>query len=114
MKGWGQALITDYVLPTADPPSERIRSWLESEDLGFPPWTKQDYETAFAALGFDVRVMEDRSEEHHRHIRDKFARFVAGMDGSDPLAEHPAHRDALLAEAQRRAGRDALQDHGRL
>src|SRR3546814_3671060 len=25
MKGWGQALITDYVLPTADPPSERIR-----------------------------------------------------------------------------------------
>src|SRR3546814_688685 len=42
MKVWGQALITDYVLPTADPPSERIRSWLESEDLGFRPGPKQD------------------------------------------------------------------------
>lgn len=114
LKDWGQVVITDYLLPGDGGPSERVKSWLESEDLGFPPWSKQDYEKAFNALGFDVRVMEDRSQEHHRHIRENFARFVQGLDGTDPLAEDPAHRAALIAEAERWARRAALLEAGDL
>lgn len=114
LKDWGQVVITDYLLPNADAPPDRIKSWLESEDLTYKPWSKPEYEKAFNALGFDVRVMEDRSEEHHRHIRDNFARFVAGLDGSDPLAEDPAHRTALIAEAERWARRAALIEAGDL
>lgn len=114
LKDWGQAVITDYVLPQADAPAESVTSWLESEDLTYKPWSKVEYEKAFGDLGFDVRVMEDRSEEHRRHIRDHFARFVDGLDGKDPLAGDPAHREALIAEAERWARRAALLESGDL
>lgn len=114
LKGWGQFVITDYVLPADQPPSDRIQSWLESEDLTYKPWSKSDYEKAFAELGFDVRVVEDRSDEHRQHIRDTFARFVQQLDASDPLAEDPAHRAALIVEAERWARRASLLEGGDL
>ena len=64
LKDWGQLVITDYVLPSDKPPSERVQSWMESEDLTYKPWSKAEYERAFTGLGFDVRVLEDRSDEH--------------------------------------------------
>jgi len=114
LKAWGQLMITDYVLPSDQPPSDRIQSWLESEDLTYKPWSKSEYEKAFAELGFDVRVVEDRSAEHQQHIRDTFARFVQHLDGSDPLAEDPAHRAALIVEAERWARRASLLESGDL
>lgn len=108
LKDWGQVVVTDYVLTEAGEPSERVRAWLESEDLAHPPWSRADYEGALNELGFDVRVLEDRSDEHRLQIRDHFARFVSGLDGGDPLAEDPAHRAALMAEAERWARRAAL------
>ncbi len=112
LKNWGQLMITDYVLPSDRPPSDRIQSWLESEDLTYKPWSKADYEKTFNELGFDVRVMEDRSAEHRQQIRDTFARFVEQLDGSDPLAEDPAHRAALIVEAERWAWRASLLEAG--
>ena len=114
LRDWGQLVITDYVLPTEAEPSDQIKAWLESEDLTYKPWAKQEYEKAFAELGFDVRVLEDRSEEHRHHIRDTFARFVESLDGSDPLAEDPARRSALIVEAERWARRAALMESGEL
>ncbi|WP_189990440.1 class I SAM-dependent methyltransferase [Thalassobaculum fulvum] len=114
LRDWGQLVITDYVLPSEVEPSEQVKAWLESEDLTYKPWAKQEYEKAFAGLGFDVRVLEDRSEEHRKHIRDTFARFVENLDGSDPLAEDPARRAALIVEAERWARRAALMESGEL
>jgi SAM-dependent methyltransferase len=115
LKNWGQLVVTDYVLPKADEtPSERIKTWLETEDLTYKPWAKSEYEKAFADLGFDVRIVEDRSEEHRQHIRDNFARFVEQLDGRDPLAEDPAHRAALIVEAERWARRASLLEAGDL
>lgn len=114
LKPWGQFMITDYVLPSEQPPSERVQAWLESEDLTYKPWSKQEYEKAFTDIGFDVRVVEDRSGEHRHHIRDTFARFVEHLDGSDPLAEDPAHRAALIVEAERWARRASLLESGDL
>lgn len=114
LKDWGQMVITDYVLPSEQPPSDRVKDWLETEDLTYEPWAKQEYEKAFAELGFDVRVLEDRSEEHRQHIRDTFARFVEHLDGTDPLAEDPAHRAALIVEAERWARRASLLEGGDL
>lgn len=114
LKDWGQLMITDYVLPTEEAPSDRVQSWLESEDLTYKPWSKQEYENAFGGLGFDVRVIEDRSDEHRQHIRDTFARFVEHLDGSDPLAEDAARRSALIVEAERWARRASLLEAGDL
>ncbi len=114
LKDWGQLVITDYVLPVEGEPSERVRAWLDSEDLTGRPWSRAEYERAFADLRFDVRILEDRSVEHRRHIRDHFARFVASLDGSDPLAEDPALRAALIAEVERWARRAALLESGEL
>ena len=114
LKDWGQLVVTDYVLPVEGQASERVRDWLESEDLTYKPWSKAEYERTLAALHFDVRVLEDRSDEHRQQIRDHFARFVEGLDGSDPLAEDPAHRSALIVEAERWARRAALLESGEL
>lgn len=114
LKEWGQLLITDYVRPQGGDPSEKLQAWLESEDLSYAPWSKGEYEHAFAALHFDVRVVEDRSAEHGRQIRENFARFLEGLDGTDPLAEDPAHREALMTEAERWARRAALLESGDL
>ncbi|EDP65724.1 putative methyltransferase [alpha proteobacterium BAL199] len=114
LKDWGQLVITDYVLPTDGKVSDRVQTWLESEDLTYKPWSKQEYEKAFTALGFDVRVLEERSDEHREQIRDHFARFVAGLDGKGSVANDPAHRVALMAEAERWARRAALLEGGEL
>ena len=114
LKDWGQMVITDYVLPVEGEPSERVRAWLDSEDLAARPWSKAEYERAFQDLRFDVRILEDRSAEHRRQIRDHFARFLESLDGSDKLAEDPAHRAALIAEAERWARRAALLESGEL
>lgn len=114
LKDWGQLALTDYVLPTEQPPSDRVQKWMESEDLSYKPWSKQEYERAFAGLGFDVRVVEDRSDEHRRQIRDHFAQFVSGLDETDPLAANPARREALIVEAERWARRASLLEKGDL
>lgn len=114
LKDWGQCVITDYVLPAEQEPSDRVKAWLESEDLTYKPWAKQEYERALAELGFDVRVVENQSDRHLQHIRDTFARFVQNLNPSDPLAEDPAHRAALIVEAERWARRAALMERGDL
>lgn len=114
LKNWGQLVVTDYVLPGETAPSDRVKGWLESEDLTYKPWAKQEYEKAFAELGFDVRVLEDRSDEHRQHIRDTFARFVQHLDGNDSMAADPAHRAALIVEAERWARRASLLEAGEL
>lgn len=114
LKDWGQLVVTDYVLPGEAAPSDRVKGWLESEDLTYKPWAKRDYEKAFADLGFDVRVLEDRSDEHRQQIRETFARFVEHLNVSDRMAEDPAHRAALIVEAERWARRAALLEAGEL
>lgn len=100
LKDWGQFLMSDFVLPTEDPPSERLTKWLEKRGEPVTLWTQAQYEVAFTNLKFDVRFMKDESGTYEHMIRHDFAGFVETLNADKAVTETPLGRAALVDLAE--------------
>ena len=114
LKDWGQFVMTDYVLTKGDGPSPHARRWIDTLPPPVALWTKDVYETALADLGFDIRIVEDRSASHAELIRKAFSQFLK-KPGSEGLTSQPAEvAQALMREAEDWARRAALLASGEI
>lgn len=100
MKDWGQLLLSDYVLPGDDEPSDRVMGWVRRRREPITLWTRQQYEVALSNCGLDLRVVRDESEEHGETIRTAFAQFVSTLNANKSVTQTPIGRAALMKVAE--------------
>jgi len=114
LKDWGQFVMTDYVLTSDDGPSDDVRRWFETQPTPVELWTKDAYETALSDLGFDIRIMEDRSAAHVELIRRDFARFLKEANRDDLASQPIIVAETLMQETEDWARRVALLTSGEI
>lgn len=113
LKDWGQFVMTDYVLTGEGEPSDRVERWIETQPPPIELWTKDAYESKLSELGFDIRIVEDRSATHAELIRRDFSRFL--KDVGNGLSEQPADvQYVLMQETEDWARRVALLSSGEM
>jgi len=114
LKDWGQLLITDYVLPDTAPPKGRLDDWIASQPERVTLWTKERYEQALTDRGFDVRIVEDLSEEQHGLIKASFSNLLETVAQSDLFSGKPLRKRALMKETEEWARRAAMLESGEI
>lgn len=114
LKDWGQLLMSDYVLPNENAPSERLQAWMRSRGEPVTLWTRQQYEVALANQGLDIRVIKDESELQAEMIRQDFASFVTTLNANKAVTDTPIGRAALMDLAEDWSRLAALLQDGEL
>lgn len=100
LKDWGQFLLSDYVLPDENPPSDRLLTWMRNRGEPVTLWTREQYEVALANQGMDIRVVRDESKQFAELIRRDFAEFVNALNANKAVTETPVGREALMGLAE--------------
>lgn len=100
LKDWGQFLMSDFVLPNEETPSERLMKWVQNRGEPVTLWTREQYEVAFTNQKFDVRFMKDESETYQHMIRHNFAAFVETLNADKAVTETTTGRAALVDLAE--------------
>ena len=114
MKDWGQFMMSDFVLPNENPPSERLMKWMQNRGEPVTLWTREQYEVALSKQKFDVRYMKDESETYEHLIRHDFAGFVETLNADKVVTDTPVARQALVDVAEDWARLASLLQKGEL
>ncbi len=93
MKPGGQFAASDWMLGADGPMSDRLRSYIEAEGLGFGAASPDTYFPAFRAAGFVEVFYRDRTAWY----RDRTKEELAALDGP------------LRPELEQKVGRDFLE-----
>ena len=84
VRPFGHIVATDFML--ADEEARElplIQAWLSRETETADPAIVGAYTPMLEALGFDVRVEEDETEDYTRHVLSAWAQFVEGLSRED-------------------------------
>ncbi len=90
LKPKGQFLVTDYIVEPGAINSKAIKSWVDREPLEPQLWTLQGALDAFSQCNLDLRVHEDVTEAHKKHI------ILAIRALTDHLEKHHLDNDTKV------------------
>ncbi len=64
LKGDGQLLFTDYMVPEAIQQGDKYEQWAAKEDIAPQPWTIDETRSSLEYHGFEVRIAEDITRDY--------------------------------------------------
>lgn len=83
--GGGQLVFTDYILEAGARNKEAVSRWLAKENAA--PMALIETVKEWKQMGYDVRVMEDQTEEYRHIIVKSLASFMLFLDKNKPDEE---------------------------
>lgn len=86
LKPGGTFVASDWLISSAEKPSQNINNWLESEGFEFLPGTQSEYESAMQTSGFSNLEFNNRNAWHKNQITDEIE-YIANARYDQLVAE---------------------------